>query len=110
MRFRVAILGCGTVGGGVARILLEQKAALRERAGREVELARIVDLFPDQSSARHGIPRQLYAGTGAELSGAAVQAEVQRVLDDPGIDLVVEAIGGTGAPIQAISRGALERG
>jgi len=110
MKFRVAILGCGTVGGGVARILLEQKAALRERAGREVELARIVDLFPDQSSARHGIPRELYAGAGAELGGAAVQAEVQRVLDDPSIDLVVEAIGGTGAPILAISRGALERG
>jgi homoserine dehydrogenase len=110
MQFRVAILGCGTVGGGVARILLEQKAALRERAARDVELVRIVDLFPDQSSKRHGVPRALYAGTAGELTGAAAQAEIQRVLDDPGIDLVVEAIGGTGADIRAVTSGVLERG
>jgi homoserine dehydrogenase len=110
MKFRVAILGCGTVGGGVARILLDQKAALRDRVGREVELVRIVDLFPEQSSRRHRLPRALYAGTGAELGAAAAAAEVQRVLDDPGIDLVVETIGGTGAQIQAITAGVLERG
>jgi homoserine dehydrogenase len=110
MAFRVAILGCGTVGGGVARILLEQRAALRERAGREVELAAIVDLYPDLSARRHGIPRSLYAGEGAQLSPERANAEVQRVLDDPGIDLVVEAIGGTGDGIVAITRGALERG
>jgi len=110
MKFRVAILGCGTVGGGVARILLEQQAALRERAGREVELARIVDLFPDESSARHGIPRELYAGARPELSASEAQGEVQRVLDDPTIDLVVETIGGSGPSILAITRGVLERG
>jgi homoserine dehydrogenase len=110
MKFRVAILGCGTVGGGVARILLEQRAALRERVGREVELARIVDLFPDVSSARHGIPRELYAGTRSELGPEDAQAEVQRVLDDPSIDLVVETIGGSGPSVLAITRGVLERG
>jgi homoserine dehydrogenase len=110
MAFRVAILGCGTVGGGVARILLEQKAVLRERAGREVELARIVDICPDLSAKRHGIPRSLYAGDGAQLSSEDAQVEVQRVLDDPTIDLVVESIGGSGDPILAITRGVLESG
>ena len=45
MGFRVAILGGGTVGGGVARILLEQNEALRQRSGQALELVRIVDLL-----------------------------------------------------------------
>jgi homoserine dehydrogenase len=110
MQFRVAILGCGTVGGGVARILLEQQDALRERVGREVELARIVDLFPEQSSERHGIPRALYAGEGAELTPEQANAEVQRVLEDGSIDLVVETIGGSGEAILGTTRSALEHG
>ena len=110
MQFRVAILGCGTVGGGVARILLEQRDALRERVGREIQLARIVDLFPEQSSRRHGLPRDLYAGSGAQLTPAQADAEIQRILEDPSIDLVVESIGGSGAAILATTRGALEHG
>ena len=110
MAFRVAILGCGTVGGGVARILLEQKNALGQRAGREVELAGIVDLCPDLSAKRHGIPRGLYAGEGAQLSPAGAEAEIERILDDPSIDVVVEAIGGASEAMLGITRGVLERG
>ena len=110
MSFRVAILGCGTVGGAVARILLEQREALRERVGREVELVRIVDLFPGQSSGRHGVPRTLYAGTGDELTPEQASAEIERTLADESIDLIVETIGGSGEPILRIARGALERG
>src|SRR5688572_27000717 len=107
MAFRVALLGCGTVGGGVARILLEQRDALRQRAGREVELARIVDLCPDLSAKRHGIPRTLYAAEGSQLSPDRARAEIQRILDDPSIDVVVEAIGGAGEAILGITRGVL---
>ncbi len=110
MPFRVAILGCGTVGGGVARILTEQGRALRERVGRDVELARIVDLFPEQSSRRHELPRELYAGTGAELTPEEAQAEVARVVEDPEIDLVVETIGGSGEAMLRITRSVLEHG
>lgn len=110
MHFRVAILGCGTVGGGVARILLEQREALRARVGRDVELACIVDLFPKQSSERHGIPRDLYAGEGAELTAEQATAEIQRVLEDDTIDLVVETIGGSGEAILRTTRAALEHG
>ncbi|MBM4183938.1 MAG: homoserine dehydrogenase [Gemmatimonadetes bacterium] len=110
MQFRVAILGCGTVGGGVARILLEQREALGERAGREVVLARIVDLMPDASAKRHSIPRKFYAGDGAELTPAQADAEIKKVLQDPNIDLVVETIGGSGPEILAVARGVLEAG
>jgi homoserine dehydrogenase len=108
--FRVAILGCGTVGGGVARILLDQRDALRARVGRDVDLVRIVDLFPEQSSRRHGLPRDLYAGKGAELAPEEAEAAILRVLEDPGIDLVVETIGGSGSAILRTTRGVLEHG
>ena len=42
----IAILGCGTVGGGVARILTEQKELLSKRAGREINLKYIAELNP----------------------------------------------------------------
>ena len=108
MQFRVAILGCGTVGGGVARILLEQREALAERAGREIVIARIVDLVPDKASARHEIPRKLFAGDGAELTLAQAEAETQRVLEDASIDLVVETVGGSGPTILATARNVLQ--
>jgi homoserine dehydrogenase len=110
MPFRVAILGCGTVGGGVAKILTEQKNALRERVGRDIELTRIVDLFPAQSSHRHGLPRDLYAGKSGELTPEQADAETLRVLEDPAIDLVVETIGGSGDRVLRTTRGVLEHG
>jgi homoserine dehydrogenase len=110
MQFRVAILGCGTVGGGVAHILLEQGDALRERAGREVVLARIVDLTPEASSRRHAVPRKLYAGEGDELTVAQAESETQRILEDPNIDLVVETVGGSGPAIFGTTRSVLENG
>jgi len=81
MRFRVAILGCGTVGGGVAH-----------------------------SAERHGIPRTLYAGSGATLDPERANAEIERILGDETIDLVVETIGGSGDAILSVTRTALERG
>jgi homoserine dehydrogenase len=110
MQFRVAILGCGTVGGAVASILLDQADALRERVGRDVVLACIVDLFPSQASRRHDLPRTLFAGTGAELSAEQARTEITRVLDDESVDLVVETIGGSGDAILELTRAALERG
>ena len=109
MRFRVAILGCGTVGGAVARILLDERDALCARVGREVELARIVDVVPERSAERHGVPRDLYAGSAAELTAEQAASEVERILGDESIDLVVETIGGSGDRILRIARGALER-
>jgi len=110
MAFRVAILGCGTVGGGVARILLEQGDALNTKAGQEIELATIVDLFPAQAAERHGIPRDLFAGGVDELTPDQANAEVDRVIADGSIDLVVETIGGSGPGIVKIAKGALESG
>ena len=38
----IALLGCGTVGGGVVQLLLEQADRLAARAGRPLELRHVV--------------------------------------------------------------------
>ena len=38
----IALVGCGTVGTGVARLLLGQKDRLAQRAGRPLALRRVV--------------------------------------------------------------------
>ena len=37
----IALIGCGTVGGGVARLLLENRERLAARAGRPLVLRRV---------------------------------------------------------------------
>lgn len=44
--FSVAILGCGTVGSGVVKILLDMGKVLSDRSSRAIELREIVDLLP----------------------------------------------------------------
>lgn len=94
--FNVAILGCGNVGGGTARILLDQAEILAARAGRRLRLARIATRSPEKSAARFGLPRGLFAGSAATLGPAEFDAEVERILRDPEIHAVVETLGGHG--------------
>ena len=48
---KVALMGHGVVGSGVAEILLEKKESLAEKAGSLLELVKILDLrdFPQLS-------------------------------------------------------------
>jgi homoserine dehydrogenase len=76
---RVALLGCGTVGGEVVRLLDEQAADLTARIGAPLELAGIAVRRP----ARHpGIPPELLTTDAAAL------------VDRADVDVVVEVIGG----------------
>jgi len=40
--YGIALVGCGTVGAGVAKLLLEHPDRLAARAGKKLELRRIV--------------------------------------------------------------------
>ena len=44
----IALIGCGTVGSGVARLLLEQPDRLKARAGRPLVLRRVPSDTPSQ--------------------------------------------------------------
>lgn len=93
--FNIAILGCGTVGSGVAKILLEMKSQLSSRALHNIELKKIVDLFPAKSAEKYSIPLNLFCGGGKDLTKEEAAKYINEVINDKEIDLMVETIGGT---------------
>jgi homoserine dehydrogenase len=79
---RLGLLGLGTVGAGVVKLLEGERALLEERAGCRLTLAAVADL--DVTRPREGI----------DLSRLPMTTDAGRVLDDPGVQIVVELIGG----------------
>lgn len=77
----IGLLGCGTVGGGVVKILQENAPQIEARLGAHVRLARVAVQHPARERDVHLDP-SLLTGDAAE------------VVDDPRISLVVELIGG----------------
>ncbi|MEZ6130746.1 MAG: homoserine dehydrogenase [Planctomycetaceae bacterium] len=77
----IALIGFGTVGSGVARILSNHAAAIATRAGRAVCVRRVV--VRDPTKTREFLPE-----------GITVTSDVQAVIDDPDIQLVVQLVGG----------------
>jgi homoserine dehydrogenase len=80
--FGIALLGCGIVGGGVERILREQRELLRARTGADLELRHVV--VKDHND---------YPPNHAELP---MSTDANAAIDDPRSDIIVELIGGTG--------------
>jgi homoserine dehydrogenase len=78
---RVGLLGCGTVGTGVARLLLEQADLIAERVGARIELRRIADI-------------DLERDRGLRLPAGVMTRDARSVVADAEIDIVVEMIGG----------------
>ena len=77
----IALIGCGTVGSGVARLLQEQSERLAVRAGRPLVLRRVVVRDPDK-------PRPI------DLLRELVTTDLQAVLRNPEIHIGVELVGG----------------
>ena len=78
---KVGLVGFGTIGTGVARILLENRDRITRRAGKQVELARIVD--SDVGRCR-GLP----------LSEGLLTNELAEITKNPEIKVAIELIGG----------------
>jgi len=79
---RLGLLGLGTVGAGVAKILLTRREMLEERAGGRLTLAAVADA--DLVRAREGL----------DLAALPMVNDAAKVLDDPSINVVIELIGG----------------
>ena len=80
-RVGVGLIGFGTVGSGVAKILLENAELIRRRVGVPVELIRIADL-------------DITRDRGVRLPAGMLTADARQILNDPTIDIVIELIGG----------------
>jgi homoserine dehydrogenase len=93
--FNIAIFGCGTVGSGVAKILLDMKSELSDKTYQNVELKKIVDLFPKKSAKSYDIPMSLFCGNGKDLTKEEASNYINEIIADKNIHLIVETIGGT---------------
>jgi len=80
-RIGVGLIGFGTVGIGVAKILLKNRALIQRRVGVPVELVRVADL-------------DITRDRGVSLPPGMLTTDVGQILDDPSIDIVLELIGG----------------
>jgi homoserine dehydrogenase len=87
----VALVGCGTVGGAVARMLTRDGELLRARAGAAPELRHVVDV--DFSRAER-----------LGLDAALFRRDLAEALSDEGVSVVVELVGGTTAAREIIER------
>ncbi len=90
---QVGIIGVGTVGESVARILESNRDIISARAGKEIAVKR-------------GVVRDLSRSRRVNIP---LTDRVDEVLEDPDIDIVVELMGGVEAPY-AVVRKALEKG
>lgn len=93
--FNIAIIGCGTVGGGVAKIIKEINGNLEKRAGRQIQVSKIVELNPPAAMERFDLPADIFCGGGRVLAKEETGKYIDEVLNDDSIDLVVETVGGT---------------
>ncbi|MEK7443569.1 MAG: homoserine dehydrogenase [candidate division NC10 bacterium] len=79
---RIGLLGLGTVGAGVVKILDTHGAEMQERTDCRLTLAAIADA--DLTREREGI----------DLARLHLVPDARQVLDDPSIQIVIELIGG----------------
>ncbi|MBQ9989152.1 MAG: homoserine dehydrogenase [Clostridia bacterium] len=80
MKKRIALLGAGTVGAGVCRLLAENGDMILDNNGVEIEIAAI--LVRDLNKERPGVPKELLTD------------DFEKIMADDSIVLVAEAMGG----------------
>ena len=90
----IAILGCGTVGGGVAQIISEMNNELAAKAKKKIKLSKIVELTPANAAERFKLPIDLFCGGGKDLTPDEANNYIREIISSKEIDLVVETIGG----------------
>ena len=77
----IGLIGLGTVGTGVARILTEHADRIARRAGKRVRWKWAVVRDPAKTR-------------DVKLDGVRVTTDTARLIDDPEVEIVVEAMGG----------------
>ncbi len=93
----IAVAGLGTVGAGVLRLLRENAALVAARAGRPIAVTAV--------SARDRLRDR-----GEPLSGLRWYEDPVALAADPGVDVVVELIGGSEGPARALVEASLRAG
>jgi homoserine dehydrogenase len=93
---KVAVVGFGTIGSGVVRLLLEHEDRIARHAGCRLQLAHVVD--PDLTRPRN-----------VQVPAGILTDDLERVIDDAEIKVVTEVMGGI-EPARSIMLRLLESG
>ena len=95
-QIQIGLLGCGTVGTGVAKLLIGNKDLLTARVGADLNLKWVADI-------------DIETDRGIQFPQGVLTTDAQKVLTDPDVDMVIEMIGGEGIAknfiLQAINNG-----
>ncbi|MCP4744898.1 MAG: homoserine dehydrogenase [Desulfobacteraceae bacterium] len=78
---KLGLIGCGTVGTGVARLLINNRHLIEQRTGIPLHIKFIADL--DTKKDR-----------GVAFEPGILISNAWQIIDDPEIDIVIEMIGG----------------
>ncbi len=93
---KVGLLGFGTIGTGVVKMLQHNAKVIEQRLGARLTLSAIADL--DTTTDR-----------GLVLDGVVLTSDANSVLTNPDIDIIIELIGGY-EPARTFVKKALENG
>lgn len=78
---KVGMIGFGTIGAGVAKILADNGEIIKQRLGAGVELVKVADL-------------DITTDRGVKLAPDVLTTSADEVINHPDIDVVIELIGG----------------
>ena len=95
-KINVGLLGMGTVGRGVYRILKDNRAGIEQKVGAPVDIKKILVRDPDKDR-------------GLELEQGLLTTEAGDIINNPDIDIVVEVLGGINPALEYSLR-ALKQG
>ncbi len=95
-KINIGLLGCGTIGTGVAKILIQNRDLIRARVGADLNLKYVADI-------------DLKTDRGIRFDKEVFTNDAYKVVDDPDIDIIIELIGGEGVAkdliLSAINKG-----
>ncbi|MFO7972763.1 MAG: homoserine dehydrogenase [Desulfobacterales bacterium] len=95
-KINIGLLGCGTIGTGVAKILIKNSKLIRSRVGADLNLKYVADI-------------DLETDRGIRFDNGVFISDAYKVVDDPEIDIVIELIGGQGIARELILK-AIDKG
>lgn len=80
-KIKIGIIGFGTIGSGVVKILTSSRNIIRQRLGTEVEVVKIADL-------------DITTDRGVAVDSSVLTTDAKEVIENPEVDVVVELMGG----------------
>jgi homoserine dehydrogenase len=95
-KIKIGLIGFGTIGGGVVKVLRTKRSFLREKGGIDIAISRICD-------------KDLKSKRPVKVRRSLLTKSIGKVLYDKEVDIVVELVGGV-TPAKDIVMEALRQG